>query len=178
MAIEQDVASEAALAALSVSDADVAKGKEVRTLDTGDIWRPIRSGVGAALWMKLTALYASATGAIPIAFGTYTPTPTLVTNLDSVTPGVWRYIRVGNQVYCSGPLVFDPTAAGNVTLRLSLPIASDFTVASDLSGMSHAAGGAEGVATANTSTNNAEFLIANAGTTAVTEAGHFMYEVK
>lgn len=144
MAIEQEVADEAALAALSVSDADVTKGKEVRVLSNGDIYRPVRSGAGAALWMKLTALYNSVTGAIPIAFGTYTATIAPVTNVSGQTFVAAFYARLGSIVIVFVAANITPTSTGATTWTISLPVASNFTDANQ----------AIGVATGHSATNN------------------------
>ena len=58
--------------------------------------------------------------------GTYTPALTDVTNLDSSTPRLCTYTRVGDIVSVCGQFVVDLTASGNFRLRMSLPIASNF----------------------------------------------------
>ena len=67
--------------------------------------------------------------------GTYTPTGTIVTNLDSITPQLATYTRVGDIVTVTGACTIDPTASGNITGDLSLPVVSNFGAASDLSGV-------------------------------------------
>lgn len=73
--------------------------------------------------------------------GTYTPTLTGVTNIDAVTANVCQYMRVGNVVTVSGMIGVDATATGNYTFRASLPIASNFTSASQCNGSLTASGG-------------------------------------
>lgn len=73
--------------------------------------------------------------------GTYTPTLTGVTNIDAVTANVCQYLRVGNVVTVSGMIGVDATATGNYTFRASLPIASNFTSASQCNGSLTASGG-------------------------------------
>lgn len=68
------------------------------------------------------------------ASGTYTPTGTVVTNLDSVTPGVCMYAQVGNTVYVNGLTVIDPTANALSQWRLTLPVTSNLAAVADLSG--------------------------------------------
>jgi hypothetical protein len=71
-----------------------------------------------------------------VASGTYTPTLTLVTNLDaSVISADFTYIRVGNIVHVEGGLTADATAAGNTVLGISLPIASNFAGSFDATGI-------------------------------------------
>jgi hypothetical protein len=68
-------------------------------------------------------------------FGTFTPTGTAVANVDSTTPGAARFMRIGNVVTVSGFGFTDVTAANALTtVRYTLPIASNFTAASDLAG--------------------------------------------
>lgn len=76
-----------------------------------------------------TEVTAAVTAAIAaaVANGTYTPTLTNVTNLDSSGASVCAYVRVGTAVTVSGRVDLDPTAAGAVELGISLPIASNFT---------------------------------------------------
>jgi hypothetical protein len=63
--------------------------------------------------------------------GTYTPTLTNVTNVAASTTGVCQYMRVDSVVTVSGSLSIDPTAATTDTiLRMTLPIASDFSATS------------------------------------------------
>jgi len=73
-----------------------------------------------------------------IAYGTYTPTLTNVTNIASSTAYESFYIRIGDIVQVSGYVVIDPTADATTTnLRISLPVASDFTQTYDLSGVGY-----------------------------------------
>lgn len=70
-----------------------------------------------------------------IASGTYTPTATAELNLDSVTGAACQWIRVGNVVHVSGSITIDPTAAaGSTTFRITLPVASNLSAATQLGG--------------------------------------------
>lgn len=75
---------------------------------------------------EVTAAIAAAIAAA-VTNGTYTPTLTNVTNLDTSAANLCTYIRVGTAVTVSGRVDLDPTAAGAVELGISLPIASNFT---------------------------------------------------
>lgn len=77
--------------------------------------------------------YGSSTNTPMLDFGTYSPTVTAVTNLDSATAdGDWGYIRAGNIVTGGGGLTLDPTAGtGTTRVEISLPISSDFTATQD-----------------------------------------------
>lgn len=92
-----------------------------------------------------------------IASGTYTPTDSANSNLDSATPAECQWMRVGNVCTVSGQVTADPTATGVCSFELSLPIASTFTTASDANGAGtfvHGSGQFDPVAifTANTKT--------------------------
>lgn len=70
-----------------------------------------------------------------IASGTYTPTPVGVANVAAVAGRLSQWIRVGNVVTVSGAASIDPTAAGVLTVfAIPLPVASNFTAASNLAG--------------------------------------------
>lgn len=68
--------------------------------------------------------------------GTYTPTLTGVANVAASTPNSSAsYVRTGSVVRVSGTIQIDPTAASvATTIGISLPIASNFTSFTQLSG--------------------------------------------
>jgi hypothetical protein len=59
-----------------------------------------------------------------VAAGTYTPTLTNGTNVNSSTASSCQYMRVGNTVTVSGKVNITPTSTGATALGISLPIAS------------------------------------------------------
>lgn len=143
----------------------------VTTAGVGALYRDTTNGW---LWQK-----ESGTGntgwRIIGASGTYTPTATIVSNLDSVTPGVMHYIRVGSRVFVWGDITYDPTAASAVSYRLTLPIASNLASATDLSGN----GGSWATRTVGDPTNDAALVTSNnSSTSAISNALLFGYEVK
>jgi hypothetical protein len=71
-----------------------------------------------------------------ITSGTYTPTVTAVTNVDSASADAdFMYTRVGNMVTGYGSVSIDPTAgSGTTRVEISLPIASNFAAATDAVG--------------------------------------------
>jgi hypothetical protein len=82
--------------------------------------------------------------AIPIAFGSWTPTVTTTLNLDSTpTCDDAFYIRIGTRVLCAGTFNYDPTAGSEARFRFTLPVASNFGASSDGAGVfgSQVAGG-------------------------------------
>lgn len=80
------------------------------------------------------------TGQLPIAnianitSGTYTPTLTAVANLDAQSAVVCPYIRIHDIVFVAGYVTVDPAAAVITSLRMSIPIASNFANTQDAGG--------------------------------------------
>lgn len=67
--------------------------------------------------------------------GTYIPTLTNVTNLDTTTAFECNYIRVGNVITVSGVFNANPTATGDTEFLMSLPINSAFSAKTQLGGV-------------------------------------------
>lgn len=77
---------------------------------------------------------ANAGGAI-IA-GTYTPSLTNTTNVAASTSQVCSYVQVGNFVMVFGGCSIDPTSASvSTVLKISLPVASNLALSTDLDGV-------------------------------------------
>lgn len=67
--------------------------------------------------------------------GTFTPTPTGVTNITSVTANGGNYTRVGNQVTGMFLIIVDPTTTLTFTeYRVALPVASNFSASNQAAG--------------------------------------------
>lgn len=67
--------------------------------------------------------------------GTYTPTLTIVANLDGVTAYQCQYDRVANVVTVSGKIDVNPTlTATTTTVGISLPVTSNLGAAEDCAG--------------------------------------------
>lgn len=67
---------------------------------------------------------------------TYTPTITIVDNLDAVTAFTCQYIRSRNVITVSGRIAIDPTTSSTLTkLHISLPVASNFTSSEQCAGV-------------------------------------------
>jgi hypothetical protein len=64
-----------------------------------------------------------------IASGTYTPTVSGVSGLDTNTPRTCQWIRVGNVVNISGIISATKAANGSISFQISLPITSSFSTA-------------------------------------------------
>ena len=112
--------------------------------------------------------------------GVWTPTLTNTTNLDGSTAYECRYIRIGNNVMCSGRVDLDPTSNGaNTLLGMSLPIASTLAATDDLSGnfLTNSLAGNGGGVFADTSNNRASFQFLSGNTASVAYFFNFMYVV-
>jgi hypothetical protein len=94
------------------------------------------SGNGWTSPYSTPASLAAAIAAITLPTdGSYTPTATIVQNLDSVTPSSAIYVRSANTVTVAGVTQIDLSSGGATSFRLSLPIASAFTTDLPLSGV-------------------------------------------
>lgn len=103
-----------------------------------------------------------------IDFGTYTPTVTAVTNLDSASlVGTAQYLRFGSVVTVSGVVALDPTATGSITARISLPVASNFTSLNQAAGTAQSGDATINGAITADSTNDALTITGNSTTTSV-----------
>lgn len=115
-----------------------------------------------------------------VASGTYTPSLTNVTNLDSTTANACQWMRVGNVVTVSGSVAINATdGAAEVNFRMSLPIASAFTAAEQCGGVARGTG-VTAVAlriAANAANDEAEFRGDPAASTSVTAHFTFTYLV-
>lgn len=113
--------------------------------------------------------------------GTYTPTLTNTTNIDSsAVIGPFPYMRVGNFVSVSGSVTIDPTAAAPTAtaLGISLPIASNFAAASDGSGVGSAqATNTTGSITADVANDRMTLSFQATGTASTGWRVMFMYQI-
>jgi hypothetical protein len=114
--------------------------------------------------------------------GTYTPTRSAETNLDSnVTPSQAQWFRVGNVVTVSGRVtVVDPTLTATATsFELSLPVASNIGAVEDLAGTAFC-GTIEGMGaevTGSVANNTAVFSWIATDVTSQSWSYHYTYEV-
>lgn len=115
-----------------------------------------------------------------LASGTYAPTVTAGTNMDSASAVAnFAYLRVGNVVIVSGNLNADATTAGvQSKVRISLPVSSNFTSTGDLTGT----GGIQGsddvvIVIADTVNDEAEVNYTPAGAAASVIRLLFMFPV-
>lgn len=89
-------------------------------------------GGAANEYYHLTSAQNTLVGAIAV--GTYTPTLFNTTNVAASTAYSCQYLRVAGFVVVSGRVDVDPTAAGQVVLGISLPVASALANANELGG--------------------------------------------
>lgn len=123
--------------------------------------------VGATEGTGTGSLYIGSGGNID--WGTYTPTRSAESNLDSnVTILSAQYMRVGNTVTVSGLFVADPTSTATITsFEMSLPIASNLGANEDLTGVAKMVSVAnEGMAIFGNITNNTAIVYWISGNTA------------
>lgn len=90
------------------------------------MWHAGNDGAGSGLDADTVDGVQAAALALASNFadGTYTPSLTNITNVTGSTSYVAQYLRVGNTVTVSGKVDIDPTVAGAIEVRLSLPVAT------------------------------------------------------
>jgi len=115
-----------------------------------------------------------------LASGTYTPTCTGVTNVDSTSGQNCQYIRVGTIVTVSGAVVIDPTATGATVIRMTLPIASNFTTPQQANGVTtntDTSAGGDGVIVSDATNNEAELTFIATSSTSGTQYFTYSYQI-
>lgn len=94
---------------------------------------------------------------IDVEYGTWTATPTIILNADSVINFTLMYTRIGNIVNFSGTVNVDATASGAVQFRVAPPIASDFTIYYNVAGIASVGSVGSGYINADTINNELKF---------------------
>lgn len=131
-------------ATIEVVATDVTAASE----DFDIVFKTMAAGAAAAERLRITSdgrLYGTAlhnnAGSVTgttnqyVASGTWSPTITAITNISASSSQTSQWMRVGNVVTLSGTVAITPTASGTTTeIRMSLPIASNFTVSSNCAG--------------------------------------------
>ena len=140
------------LAPFSSTDVDVYFAS-VPTAGTGAVWGTGAGSMGSCFWRCRKVAGGSSVG-FPVGAenvlishngvqnqnvllsGTYTPTPTNVANVAASTAQITMYTRVGSVVSVTGFINVDVTStATSSEFRITLPITSNLTLASDLQGV-------------------------------------------
>lgn len=113
-----------------------------------------------------------------VSWGTYTPTISGATNLDTTPAGnVTSYLRIGNTVSVAGQLTVDPTIAGVCTFRMSLPIASNFGGTTQAGGTANLFTKEAGIIISNAINDEVEFQWTALGITSSIMAFSFQYQI-
>lgn len=115
-----------------------------------------------------------------LAHGTYTPTYTAVTNVDSATTtGSGKYLRVGNTVHVVARFSIDATTTLVASeVGISLPVASNFANVFDLSGVGNGETTYEsGICEADTGNDRCSFKFVPVATSGQTWVVSFTYLV-
>ncbi len=142
--------------------------------------------VNQKLWLEDDGVGASGVTSdttSALSSGTYTPTTTAGanTNVGAVTFSNAMWTRIGNVVHVAGYAMLDPTADANTILSISLPIASNFTAASDCAGtgkiIAHNTTG-NGSVYADATNDLALLRFAQSGTSNTAIVYHFTYLIK
>lgn len=112
--------------------------------------------------------------------GTYTPTLSNSSNISASTAYTFHWIRMGDEVSFSGQLDLDPTIAGAISIEISLPIASDFTLSDDLSACATnaTAGEGGGIVSASGANNTMSFSAIAVGVANITYKVSGHYQIK
>lgn len=108
--------------------------------------------------------------------GTYTPSVTGVTNVAAITASVIYYQRSLSKVRVFGRVAVDPTTTGTTTYRMSLPIASDFTVSYQLAGMTWRTGANDEYGAVEGDATNNEATITYTATATTNHFIHIFFE--
>ena len=112
--------------------------------------------------------------------GTYSPTGTIVANLDSITMyGGSGYVRVNDIVVVAGAVLADATAAGGTatSLGVSVPVASNFGGVVQCTGVVGGPLGMVGTITADVANDRAQMDWASQSTAAQTLTYIFLYRI-
>jgi len=131
-----------------------------------DYWRVVKTRAGAAVGFGLADTSGRAglvnpytEGSGVVYSGTYTPTLTNLTNIDASTAFKLQYMRVGKVVTVSGIVNIDPSASGDIDLRMSLPSGLDMSTEATVPAGGAASGeGADNLGIDKASTTAVRFL--------------------
>ena len=126
---------------------------------------------------EFSDLSMSDLGLLDMAVGTFTPTLSALTNLDSVGSGAGLYIRLGSIVLFSFSASVDPTAAAAYTFFATLPVASNFGASTDAHGTVSGSGSSLGHIVADAATDKVVCAAVAGGTAASTVQCVGMYRI-
>ena len=110
----------------------------------------------------------------------YTPTLTNTTNITSSTPAICQYFQIYNAVTVSGQVTRQATAIGACNLKMTLPVASNFTSSGQAAGTfatTTAGGTAQGAILADITNDQFEFRFNATNTTSTVYAFTATYQL-
>lgn len=132
----------------------------------------VRSATGQVKYRNASTLSVASDGSFSI-------TPTCVTNCTSTGSAQTNYTRVENMVHLSGTLNIDATAAGSVTVvSINVPVGTNFTSVNDAHGTVTSVGVGYGTASPNTTSDLIELSVMPTDTNLNQYKFSIMYEVK
>jgi hypothetical protein len=140
-----------------------------------DVLTMSRSGTIYTMLMSRIATYIGT--ALNVTSGTWTPTGTIVTNLDAVTPGTGNYMRVGSTVAAAVRVQVDPTAAAAIQFDISLPVTSAIGSADDAIGVASGSNTTLGRAQGNATDDRLSVFATSSSTSANNVMVVFLYRV-
>jgi hypothetical protein len=146
------------------------------TTAAGDVAEFLQRGSGA--WRCVHYQRADGSPIGLVTSGTYTPTLTNTTNIESSTAYVCQYMRVGSVVTVSGKFDLDPTLGSGCIMGISLPIASNFADSGQLAGMAmrdHNVGGSSPTASIQADTTNDRAILYHTASGITTAAFYFHF---
>jgi hypothetical protein len=154
--------------------------RNARGVTTADVEQRATCIVGGVMYEAILAGATSASWRRVAASGTWVPTATAGTNLDSVGTATGRYMVIGDIVHVSfRVLLVDPTAgsSGATEMGLSLPIASAFSAATQADGVCSGNTVVEGYVIADATEDRLSVNWESGGTAAVTLYGVASYQI-
>ena len=112
--------------------------------------------------------------------GTYTPTLTNTTNIASSTAAVCQYTQIYSTVTVSGQVTITATATGACVLKMTMPVASNFTSVGQAAGVlatTTSGGTAQGAILADIANDQFEFRFNATNTTSTVYSFTVTYQI-
>jgi len=143
---------------------------------------PAQTADGSVVWDSDDNMLTvgDGTGRRTYGSGTYTPTVTNVSNVASSTTNLSYYYRVGNLVHVFMQLGLTPSVTGNMTARVSLPVAQNIAASTELVGMGVAWNSGTPIhleIQGDAANNEAQVRASNSSGVGITAQLHFAYTV-
>lgn len=107
---------------------------EVNTALAGTDLLLVKTAAGSYVTALLSRVATYVASANNVTSGTWTPTMTLTTNLDAITPSTGMYVRVGSIVVAGCKMSIDATSAAAIEFEFTLPVTTNFSDSTQLIG--------------------------------------------